>query len=214
MTKPHEIPLLGSFAALRGFVRKRPAAELCELCAARLEPDHEHLLELAARRLECACTPCAILFSGQPSARYRRVPKRLELLGDFRLDEEQWDELHLPINLAFFFYSTRARRVVAIYPSPAGGTESLLSLDAWRQLEADNPVLRELEPDVEALLVNRVRTARDHYRAPIDVCYRLVGLIRANWRGLSGGAQVWEEIGSFFADLQGRSARHRASCHA
>jgi hypothetical protein len=212
--KPHEVPLSGSFAALRGFVRKRPAAERCELCATPLGPEHEHLVELAAGRLACACTPCAILFSGQPSARYRRVPRRVEFLSDFRLGEEQWEELHLPINLAFFFNNTRAGRVVAIYPSPAGGTESLLSLDAWRRLEEDNPVLRELEPDVEALLVNRVRGAHKHYRVPLDVCYRLVGLIRANWRGLSGGAQVWEEIGSFFADLQARSARHEASSHA
>jgi hypothetical protein len=212
--KPHEISFSGSLAALRGFARKRPAAELCELCAAPLVPEHEHLLEPAAGRLVCACTPCAILFSGQPSARYRRVPRRVEFLSDFRLGDEQWEELHLPINLAFFFYSTRAERVVAVYPSPAGGTESLLALDAWHRLEDDNPVLRELEPDVETLLVNRVRAAREHYRAPVDVCYRLVGLIRANWRGLSGGAHVWEEIGSFFADLERRSARHETSCHA
>jgi hypothetical protein len=209
-----EIPLSGSFAALRGFVRKRPAAELCELCAGPLGSVHDHLLEPAAGRLACACTPCAILFSGQANARYRRVPRRVELLSDFRLGDEQWEALHLPINLAFFFRSTRAGRVVAVYPSPAGGTESLLELEAWHQLEEDNPVLRELEPDVESLLVNRVRTAREYYRAPIDVCYRLVGLIRANWRGLSGGAAVWEEIGSFFADLKRRSARHEASCHA
>jgi hypothetical protein len=210
----NQLPLSGSFGALRGFVRKRAAAEYCELCAAPLGPDHEHLLELAVARLTCACTPCAILFSGQPSARYRRVPRRLEFLSDFRLGDELWEELHLPINLAFFFQSTRAGRVVAIYPSPAGGTESMLELDAWRQLEEDNPFLRELDPDVEALLVNRVRTAREYYRAPIDVCYRLVGIIRANWRGLSGGAEVWEEIGTFFADLKRRSVRHEAINHA
>jgi hypothetical protein len=136
------------------------------------------------------------------------------LLRDFRLGDELWDDLRLPISLAFFFYSTRAQRVVAIYPSPAGGTESLLALESWRRLEEDNPLLRELEPDVEALLVNRVRAAREYYRAPVDLCYRLVGLIRTNWRGLSGGGLVWEEIESFFADLKRRSARREASCHA
>jgi hypothetical protein len=211
---PGDSPLSQSLAALRGFVRKRSAAEHCELCAAPLEPEHEHLLEPGVGRLACACTPCAILFGGAPGARYRRVPRRVEFLSDFRLSDAQWEELHLPINLAFFFYSTRAERVVAVYPSPAGGTESLLALEAWRQLEEENPVLRELESDLETLLVNRVRAAREHYRAPVDVSYRLVGLIRANWRGLSGGAQVWEEIGSFFADLKRRSARHEASCHA
>ena len=47
----------------------------------------------------------------------------------------------------------------AYYPSPMGPTESLLELDAWAALEAANPVLATLEPDVEALLVNR-RAAR------------------------------------------------------
>ena len=72
------------------------------------------------------------------------------------MTDAQWEALHLPINLAFFFQSTRAGRVVAVYPSPAGGTESLLTLETWNRLEEENPVLRELEPDVEALLVNRV----------------------------------------------------------
>jgi len=203
-----------SFAALRRFTRKRPAAESCELCSAPLSADHEHLIEPAGQRIVCSCTACAILFSGQPSARYRRVPRDTQFLSDFRLTDVQWEELHLPINLAFFFHSTRAGRVVAIYPSPAGGTESLLTLEAWRQLEEENPVLCELEPDVEALLVNRLGPAREHYRVPIDACYRLVGLIRAGWRGLSGGAEVWQEIGRFFADLKQSSTRRGINCHA
>jgi hypothetical protein len=203
-----------SFAALRRFTRKRPATESCELCAAPLPPDHEHLIEPAVQRIVCSCTACAILFSGQAGTRYRRVPRDVEFLGDFRLSDAQWEELHLPINLAFFFRSTRAGRVVAVYPSPAGGTESLLTLEAWQQLEEENPVLRELEADVEALLVNRLGPAREHYRVPIDACYRLVGLIRAGWRGLSGGAEVWQEIGQFFAGLSRHSNRGEISCHA
>ena len=69
----------------------------------------------------------------------------------------------------------------------------------------ENPVLRELEPDVEALLVNRVRGANDYYLAPIDECFKLVGLIRAGWRGLSGGTEVWQAIEGFFAELKGKS---------
>jgi len=203
-----------SFDALRRFARPRPAAERCELCSAPLSSDHEHLVEPAVQRLVCACTACAILFSGQPRARYRRVPRRAQFLADFHLTDAQWEELHLPINLAFFFRSNRAGRVVAVYPSPAGGTESLLTLETWNQLEEENPVLRELEPDVEALLVNRVGRARDHYRVPIDACYRLVGLIRANWRGLSGGAEVWNEIRKYFDGLNQRSGRDEASAHA
>jgi hypothetical protein len=193
------------FALLRDLVRQRSAAEHCEMCGAALAPAHQHLIEPASRRLLCCCDACAVLFSGRQSARYRRVPRLIQSLPDFRLTDAQWEELRLPINLAFFFRSSAAGRVVAVYPSPAGATESLLPLEAWHALEEENPLLRELEPDVEALLVNRVGPARDHYRIPIDECYKLVGLIRTNWRGLSGGAEVWEVIGRFFSSLKGRS---------
>jgi hypothetical protein len=205
---------LNAFAALQRFARNRPAAEACELCALPLSSDHDHLIEVAAQRLICACNACIILFDGQAGARYRRVPRDVVFLGDFHLPDEQWEDLHLPINLAFFFRSTRAGRVVAIYPSPAGGTESLLTLEAWTRLEQENPALRELEPDVQALLVNRLGPAREHYLVPIDACYRLVGLIRTHWHGLSGGTAVWREIGQFFADLKDQSTHSRVSRHA
>lgn len=93
-----------------------------------------------------------------------------------------------------------------MYPSPAGATESLLALDAWNDVADKNPVLKKMRPDVEALLVNRVGDYREYFIAPIDECYRLVGLIRLSWRGLSGGADVWREIDCFFEALKSRSA--------
>jgi hypothetical protein len=202
------------FAALRQLVRQRPPAERCELCGAEVAPEHEHLVEPASRRLLCSCGACAVLFSGGQGGRYRRVPRRVRSLPDFVLTDARWEDLHIPINLAFFFHSTPAGRVVALYPSPAGATESLLPLEAWRGLVADNPSLGGLEPDVEALLVNRVGPARDYYRVPIDECYKLVGLIRTHWRGLSGGAEVWGAIARFFAGLQERSGRGGEAAHA
>ena len=92
---------------------------------------------------------------------------------------------------------------MAFYPSPAGATESLLDLSAWKEIEATNPALGKMQPDVEALLINRVGQTRDYYIAPIDECYKLVGLIRTSWRGLSGGQQVWKEIEEFFCGLKG-----------
>ena len=70
----------------------------------------------------------------------------------------------------------RRERVVAFYPSPMGATESLLELRAWTRARGSaTRCSRELEPDVEALLVNRARGARDHWLVPIDECYALVG---------------------------------------
>jgi hypothetical protein len=111
----------------------------------------------------------------------------------------------IPINLAFFYRDSAANRMIAMYPSPAGATESLLSLESWTEIVAQNRVLQTMEPDVEAFLVNRVGTASEYFVVPIDECYRLVGLIRMHWKGLSGGADVWKEINGFFASLKTRS---------
>ncbi|MBC7929296.1 MAG: hypothetical protein H7Z38_01915 [Rubrivivax sp.] len=194
--------------SLRRFVRPRAVAlERCELCSAGLSPDHEHLIEPKTRQLVCACQPCAILFTGQTELKYRRVPRRVRALPDFRLTDSQWESLMIPIGMAFFFRSSPAGKTLALYPSPAGATESLLDLESWKSVVEDNPVLAELESDVEALLVNRVKGASDYYIVPIDECYKLVGLIRAHWRGLSGGTEVWEEIGRFFDGLKAVSSR-------
>lgn len=193
-------------ASLRRYVRPRSVRERCELCDAGLGDEHLHLVELSSRRLLCACDACAILFSNQVGTKYRRVPRRVRLLGDFQLTDEMWEALQLPINLAFFLKSSTAQRVVVFYPSPAGATESLVTLDAWESLTESNPALAQLEPDVEALLVNRMGSAREHYLVGIDECYKLVGAIRAHWRGLSGGKAAWDEMDRFFEEMKRRSA--------
>jgi hypothetical protein len=183
------------------------AQERCDMCSEPIPPEHRHLLDVASREMMCACRPCSILFDREEASegKYRLVPDRHLFLQDFQMDDAQWEGLRVPVDMAFFFYSTPAERVVAFYPSPMGPTESLLKLSAWEELEKDNPVLGEMERDVEALLVNRVRGAREHFLVPMDECYGLVGLIRMHWRGLSGGREVWEEIERFFEGLRRRS---------
>ena len=200
------LPGLAALSSLRRFARPRAVRERCELCDAELAADHSHLVEPASRNLVCACEACAILFSGQAGTKFRRVPRRVRFLPDFRMADEAWEGLQLPINLAFFLHSTPAGRVVALYPSPAGATESLVSPESWQALVEENPVLRDLEPDAEALLVNRIGEARECYRVGVDECYKLVGLIRTHWRGLSGGQAAWDEIGRFFVDLKRRGS--------
>ena len=117
----------------------------------------------------------------------------------------------LPINMAFFFSSTPQQgRMIAMYPSPAGAMESLLTLETWDDIAENNPVLGEMEADVEALLVNRIGHSRgfaepEQYIVPIDECYKLVGLIRSHWSGLAGGSEVWRQIAEFFAQIKARS---------
>lgn len=194
-----------SFATLRRFVRPRAPAERCDFCSAELPSDHQHLLDTASRGILCACQECVVSVGYQEGDKYRRIPRRVLSLPDFRMSDGLWDDLMIPVGMAFFFYNSTEGRVMAFYPSPAGPTESLLSLEAWQEVLRDNPVLAAMEPDLEALLVNRLKGARDYYVAPIDKCYELVGLIRINWRGLSGGSEVWEEIRRFYDKLKTQS---------
>lgn len=192
----------GPLTTLQRFARKpRERTEVCELCAVPLVPEHQHLLELEKRRVVCACDACAILFGGSTRQPYRRIPRSLQRLRDFVMDDQEWESLLIPINLAYFVHNSTSGRVIAQYPSPGGAMESSLDLEYWSAIVARNPALRELKPDVEALLLNRISAPPQYYRVPIDQCFRLVGIIRMHWRGLSGGTEVWQEIDRFFQRL-------------
>jgi len=204
-------PDTSPFSTLRRLAREatRSVEEHCDLCGEAIGQEHRHLMSLSSRELLCACRACAILFD-QPAAgagARRLVPTRRLCLAGFDMTDAQWEGLRIPVNMAFFTYHTAAGRMMAFYPGPMGPTESLLDLETWTDLEQRNPALTELAPDVEALLVNRVRGAEEYFLVPIDECYRLVGLIRVHWKGLGGGPEVWKGINGFFAGLQERSVR-------
>lgn len=201
---------------LRQFARQRDPrtpTEQCELCSTEIAPSHRHLLELANRAIVCVCQPCSILFSDPVAGggKYRLVPSRYLFLQDFQMTDEQWDDLQIPVNMAYLFHSTQTNHTMAFYPSPAGAMESSLSLQGWDELVSNNPILHDLESDVEALLINHVQNRsgngdyREHYIVPIDACYELVGLIRLKWKGLSGGEEAWKAIATFFANLRKRA---------
>src|SRR5262245_49948552 len=138
----------GSFAALRRFARARPVIERCDFCSAELGGLHQHLIEPERRRLVCVCGACAILFGSQGETAYRRVPRRIRYLPNFRVSEAQWEGLLIPIQLAFFFPSSPAGRVISLCPSPGGPTESSLDLAMWDEVARDNPALKRMSPDV------------------------------------------------------------------
>ncbi|MEO8727109.1 MAG: DUF5947 family protein [Acidobacteriaceae bacterium] len=205
-----------AFAVLRQFSkrRRRSGLEHCELCSAELEEIHSHLLEPTTRQIMCACEGCSMVFCGQEGARYKRIPRQVRLLSGFEMTDLQWEALMLPINLAFFYRESASEKVRAMYPSPAGSMESLLSLESWGEIVAQNRPLQGMEADVEALLVNRVGAPFEYYTVPIDECYRLVGLIRSQWKGLSGGNDVWAGIQGFFTDLKAKRIGDRKVVNA
>jgi len=203
-------------SALRQLAMK-PAvarAEACDLCSAPLGAEHDHLLDPATRRLRCACRACAILFSSTGETIYRRVPSDVYDLSGFNLSDAMWAGLGIPIALAFVFRSAATGEAVAVYPSPAGPVQTALDREIWEDLVAGNPGLEGLTPDVKALLINRVNGARDYFIAPIDQCYKLTGIVRAHWRGFSGGEAAWEQIHVFFNNLKSRSIAPGRRFHA
>jgi Family of unknown function (DUF5947) len=191
-----------AYSALRRMKQPRVLEEHCEFCNLVIPPVHRHLLESANRQIICACDACAMRFMGVVGGRFKLIPRDTRSLPGFRMTAGQWDNFALTINLTFLYRDTSAGKVMALYPSPAGATESLLPAQNWQALEAENPALAKMEADVEALLVNRIGEVREYFIAPMDVCYELVGLIRMHWRGLSGGEKVWQEIETFFAKLR------------
>ena len=185
-----------SLGTLRRVVRNRPTGprpERCEMCAEEITADHGHVVDLQSRQLLCACRPCYLLFTNDEAhLRYRAIPDRYAYVGNI-LDERTWDELQIPVGLAFLFHNSALGRMVALYPGPAGATESELDLpDVWP----------ELRPDVEALLLRR---GQDGYLVPIDACYELVGRLRTLWRGFDGGQEAHAAVAEFFERIRARA---------
>src|SRR5687768_11004925 len=129
--------------------------ERCELCALPLASEHPHLFERQRRTIVCACDPCATLFGVIESRRYSRIHPLVRRLSGIAVDDAAWSALGVPVGLAFL---TRAANgdVIAFYPGPAGATAAVVSLDAWNAVAARHPALQDLQPDVEAWLVNRM----------------------------------------------------------
>ncbi len=177
--------------------------ERCDLCNTTLPDDHRHMLHLVDRRIVCTCEACWALHSGDPE--YRPTGKRTLWLDGLQCSDEVWATFQIPIGLAFFMRSTVTDSVVAFYPSPAGATESELALEAWEPLVRANPILEQLEPDAEALVVNRLAEPAQNVILPIDQCYALVGLIKSRWQGISGGDAIEEAVPQFFAAIRARS---------
>ena len=127
------------------------------MCSEVLTGRHGHLVDIEKRSLACACRACYLLFTheGAAGGRYRAVPENVRHDPDRPLTDADWNELQIPVAMAFFFFNSALGRVVAGYPSPGGVTECELDLAAWDRLAAAHPLLGEMAPDVEAIFVNR-----------------------------------------------------------
>jgi Family of unknown function (DUF5947) len=201
----------GALAVLRRIAEAPPAPapaadERCEMCGEPVPGEHRHVVDLDTRRLLCTCRPCWLLFPEGAQQRYRAVPERHLSFPGLTLPPSQWEALEIPVGLAFFLRSSRLSRLVALYPGPAGATESELPLGAWDDVVAANPELAEPAADVEALFIRTDRPGPPVcWLVPVDRCYELVGRLRRVWRGFDGGTEARAELEAFTADITARS---------
>lgn len=187
----------------RGMVSTTPSpvaepVEPCALCATDLGADHPHMLDMEIGRPLCVCRACGLLFD-RPAAsggRYRRIPdRRLPLVG---VDPQK---LRIPVGLAFFVLGDDGA-VSAHYPSPAGATRWDVDQADWKAVGEECPGLKEMLPEVEALLVNTTQGRTEAWVVPLSDCYSLVGVVRQSWEGLTGGPRVWNRMDDFFEQLR------------
>jgi hypothetical protein len=189
--------------ALLRLARRPPSGRegpRCELCGVALPEPHRHLFDEERDEPLCTCRACSLLFereaAGQsPGGRhFRLIPGTRLRLTDVPAD------LGVPVGLVYVVRGLDGV-VVAHYPSPIGATRHEIEPETWAEVERRRPELAAMAPAVQALLVHTARGADEHWLVPIDDCYRLVALIRREWRGLSGGSTVWPAVEAFFAGL-------------
>lgn len=199
-------------STLRRIATTRKAAydgERCEMCNEPIGDPHQHVVDLDTRGLMCTCRGCYLLFSTQGAQqRHRAVPERYLSFPSFRLGPGQWEQLEIPVALAFFFHNSVQERTIAFYPGPAGATESELPLAAWQSVVDDNPALASVAADTEALMIRAPgpdRPLAEALLVPIDCCYELVGQLRSVWRGFDGGQDARASIESWFTSVRARS---------
>jgi Family of unknown function (DUF5947) len=184
------------------------ADEHCEFCATGIPSGHGHVADLEQSSLACACRACYLLFTAAQAGRgrYRSIPDRYLRDSTRPMSAMEWDELQIPVGLAFFLNSS-ARGLGGFYPSPAGATECTLDLAAWERLASAYPLLGAAEPDVEAVLLCRDSHASEaeYFIVPIDVCYELAGRMRMLWKGFDGGTQARASIEEFLAGVRKRA---------
>ncbi|WP_331768327.1 DUF5947 family protein [Embleya sp. NBC_00896] len=188
-----------------------PRSERCELCGQALAEGHRHLVDTEVRVLACACQGCAMLFDrpGAAGGRFRTVPDRYLADPDHCLDDGVWETLQIPVGTAFFFRNAALDRLVALYPSPAGATESELDPRTWQEALGESHLAASLRADIEALLVHRSAEGTECFLVPIDICYELVGRMRLHWQGFDGGAEARADLEAFFAHVRERARTPR-----
>ena len=201
MESPVSSALISRLRSIRNKPKKEQ--ECCNFCGISLPSAHRHMINPVTRQFMCACETCMI--TQAIHGEYKIIPQRYIWLRNFNLPEAVWSEFLIPVNMAFFVHSSVHQGIVAYYPAAAGATESRLKMEAWKKLQELNPVVDDMKPDLEALLINRTNDDAEFFIVPIDCCYELIGTIRTNWKGIYGGKEVTNATRIFFDALKNKA---------
>ena len=154
-----------------------------------------------------AVLPALHLAGARLGGKFRAVPERFLYDPSFQLTNAQWDELQIPVRVAFFFFNSSLDRVVAFYPSPAGRDRVVAAARApgraWsRPIQSSRSWSRTSRHCWCTAAATRRSNA---ILVPIDACYELTGVVKRRWKGFDGGAETWGDIDAFFAGVREKS---------
>ncbi len=199
-----------SLGTIRRFANTATDHRNCDICRSELIDTHRHVVEVKTRRILCACDLCSSSFSVQSNGRFRLIPQYVTRVA-LSFSDSQWARLGIPIGLAFFTVEKPSQGdaviVRAVYPSPAGAVASSVDSDLWQSLIESRAGSLRLLPDVESLLVRRTEGKHECFIVPVDRCFELIGIVRRNWQGMSGGVDVHHAIDQFFHQIDESASR-------
>ena len=129
----------------------------------------------------------------------------IRLLSEFHMTDAQWDGLMVPINMAFFFRSSPEQGWWRHVPQ-SGGRHGVAAFAGGveRNCATRIPNSKKMEPDVEALLVNRIGHARGFTaRGVLHLCLSTV--LQAGRPDSQPVARLLRRHGGVAADCAGSS---------
>ena len=140
--------------------KRPPPGERCDFCSTPLAPEHSHLIELAARRILCACRPCYIVFEpeGAAQGKYRAVPTRYREIDGVRDRRREVGCAASPDRSRVFLLqlARKARWSRSTRARPARPSRCSRSTRGTRSPRGI-PSSASIKPDVEAILMQRNR---------------------------------------------------------
>jgi hypothetical protein len=141
-----------AFGPVRG---QAPPHEACELCG-RSWPRIIRIWWIQRRASCSACLACALLFGSQAGSKYKRVPRRDPVSGRLPPHGCRVGKPDDPDQHGVLFQEQPGGARGRAVSQPGGRHRIAIAAGYLERLVAENPVLAEMESDVEALLVNRL----------------------------------------------------------